>query len=573
MPKVQRTKAKRKTERSTGENQERAFIAASRRLDRSLEARFESAQKASTCHKIRTGRGLRITREAVKNEEMYEEEEDNFHRQRMRNLETQNDKLDMQLNMHPSYFTSGHRFMGSPYYSGPSPYLSRGYENGAPSTPQWYQAPRYMNPYGEASRSVPPYAPTDSWIQPQSNTRSMSYPSVALPPNAHGANLPGMSQPIESSFPAQRSLSASSANVEVTPGATWPQTPDPYSRSISRRMFYATLPNTPHAKPKRRRADRAVQRMGYQYGSFNEEAMHNVPAAQSQIRRYSAPQVHPMEQMVSGSASAAAGTMSRPAFDTSLSNSYFYGQTVMWNPYSEWHNSFRPDTREITAQPGAMVAPHGNHINSVAPEALAHQQGGEASRCSTTGSVSSELTVQPSTFVSQPSRIDHTSGSTSIASHSESPGLRNTDVEPIAQNSADSGPLQEPTANIDTNAQSNSVEPAAETESSNNFSTEFLSEAATPLNENSQESDIGLPELVAPDLIEDSAAESALDVSADLAPELDSSEVRFRCRGSLDPITGTEVSDDIWQECFNNGFWKPDSFDNSAFMPANSADE
>lgn len=86
-----------KTERTHEENQERcvrirhshfmpfltigclrAYIAASRRSDRSLEARVESARRASAIHKQRTGRGLRVTEQDVLNEEMYEEEDDDL---------------------------------------------------------------------------------------------------------------------------------------------------------------------------------------------------------------------------------------------------------------------------------------------------------------------------------------------------------------------------------------------------------------------------------------------------------------------------------------------------------------
>jgi hypothetical protein len=54
----------------------RAYIAASRRSDRSIEARLESARRASEIHKRRTGKALRVTEEDVRNEEMYEEEDD-----------------------------------------------------------------------------------------------------------------------------------------------------------------------------------------------------------------------------------------------------------------------------------------------------------------------------------------------------------------------------------------------------------------------------------------------------------------------------------------------------------------
>ncbi|KAM3502767.1 hypothetical protein MY10362_004638 [Beauveria mimosiformis] len=57
------------------ENQERAYVAASRRTDRSLEARYQSALMASQVHKRRTGKTLRVTHQIVRDEEMYEEED------------------------------------------------------------------------------------------------------------------------------------------------------------------------------------------------------------------------------------------------------------------------------------------------------------------------------------------------------------------------------------------------------------------------------------------------------------------------------------------------------------------
>ncbi|BFZ56793.1 hypothetical protein PYCC9005_003841 [Savitreella phatthalungensis] len=68
----------RKSERTHEENQERAYIAASRRTDRSLEARMESARRASEIHKRRTGKALKISEQDVINEEMYEEEDDDL---------------------------------------------------------------------------------------------------------------------------------------------------------------------------------------------------------------------------------------------------------------------------------------------------------------------------------------------------------------------------------------------------------------------------------------------------------------------------------------------------------------
>ncbi|KAK1051667.1 hypothetical protein LTR74_016740 [Friedmanniomyces endolithicus] len=82
-----------KTERTHEENQERAYIAASRRSDRGLQARVESARRASEIHKRRTDRSLRVTEQDVVNEEMYEEEDDDLPMQYRRltaHLQTQN---------------------------------------------------------------------------------------------------------------------------------------------------------------------------------------------------------------------------------------------------------------------------------------------------------------------------------------------------------------------------------------------------------------------------------------------------------------------------------------------------
>ncbi|KAM4056616.1 hypothetical protein HRG_003485 [Hirsutella rhossiliensis] len=77
---VSMDQSQRKSERSHEENQERAYIAASRRADRSIEARVQSARMASDIHKKRTGKGFRITEEIVMKEEMYEEEDDDYPR-------------------------------------------------------------------------------------------------------------------------------------------------------------------------------------------------------------------------------------------------------------------------------------------------------------------------------------------------------------------------------------------------------------------------------------------------------------------------------------------------------------
>ncbi|OJJ47516.1 hypothetical protein ASPZODRAFT_165661 [Penicilliopsis zonata CBS 506.65] len=86
--------------RSREENQERAFIAASRRKDRSLDARLESANRASMLHKKRTGKALHITKEIVEKEAMYEEVDERYQEKRIRMLQAQNLQIEEEFQRH-----------------------------------------------------------------------------------------------------------------------------------------------------------------------------------------------------------------------------------------------------------------------------------------------------------------------------------------------------------------------------------------------------------------------------------------------------------------------------------------
>ncbi|KAL1968918.1 hypothetical protein VTN77DRAFT_1279 [Rasamsonia byssochlamydoides] len=83
--------------RTREENQERAFVAASRRKDRSLDARLESANRASALHKKRTGKALNITKEIVEKEAMYEEVDERYQEKRLRMLQAQNMQIEEQF--------------------------------------------------------------------------------------------------------------------------------------------------------------------------------------------------------------------------------------------------------------------------------------------------------------------------------------------------------------------------------------------------------------------------------------------------------------------------------------------
>ncbi|EHA19168.1 hypothetical protein ASPNIDRAFT_187263, partial [Aspergillus niger ATCC 1015] len=75
-----------------------AFIAASRRKDRSLDARVESANRASSLHKQRTGKALLISREIVEREAMYEEVDDRYQEKINRMLHAQSMQLQTEFN-------------------------------------------------------------------------------------------------------------------------------------------------------------------------------------------------------------------------------------------------------------------------------------------------------------------------------------------------------------------------------------------------------------------------------------------------------------------------------------------
>ncbi|KZN90114.1 hypothetical protein EN45_002250 [Penicillium chrysogenum] len=86
--------------RSREENQERAFIAASRRKDRSLDARVKSANRASSLHKRRTGRAFHITKEIVEEEGVYEEVDERYQAKRILMLQNQTLQIKEQFYRH-----------------------------------------------------------------------------------------------------------------------------------------------------------------------------------------------------------------------------------------------------------------------------------------------------------------------------------------------------------------------------------------------------------------------------------------------------------------------------------------
>ncbi|KAK4998136.1 hypothetical protein LTR66_002585 [Elasticomyces elasticus] len=218
-----------KTERTHEENQERAYIAASRRSDRSLEARVESARRASVIHQRRTGRSLRVTEQDVVNEEMYEEEDDDLpmqYRRLMAHLQTTNAEFDRRLT---AYLTN-HMAMRTAIGQA----ISDGYSQQPYPGQQIVNQPQYV----QSSYPTPMIPPQMIHRSPHSYRKS-PYPMPA--PQVHGSNLQGRSI----SLAAPQELGSYPPNPATTSLVEAMKQDDVRSMSLSAQPV---VPQTPHSQ-------------------------------------------------------------------------------------------------------------------------------------------------------------------------------------------------------------------------------------------------------------------------------------------------------------------------------------
>ena len=155
-----------------------AYIAASRRSDRSLEARVESARRASEIHKRRTGRSLRVTEQDVVNEEMYEEEDDDLpvqYRRLTAHLQTGSADFNRRL----SNYLTNHVAMRSALDQA----ITNAYAQQYPNAPQFaHNQSNYPSPFSPqsmksqpSSKSYQPYpTPGTQGYRPGHAARSAS---------------------------------------------------------------------------------------------------------------------------------------------------------------------------------------------------------------------------------------------------------------------------------------------------------------------------------------------------------------------------------------------------------------
>ncbi|KAL8862499.1 MAG: hypothetical protein Q9178_000997 [Gyalolechia marmorata] len=204
-----------KTERTHEENQERAYIAASRRSDRSLEARVESARRASEIHKRRTGRSLRVTEQDVVNEEMYEEEDDDLPMQ-YRRLTAHLQTGSADFNRRLSAYLTNHVAMRSALDQA----ITNSYAQQYPNAPQFAHNQPAMYPSPFVHQGMTPVQTPQSYMQPPfpSATTANFRPSSARPVSATGHHSPNsyVQSPTTSSpvdIPDQRRSSAQSKSA------------------------------------------------------------------------------------------------------------------------------------------------------------------------------------------------------------------------------------------------------------------------------------------------------------------------------------------------------------------------
>ena len=216
--------------------QQRAYIAASRRSDRSLEARVESARRASEIHKRRTGRSLRVTEQDVVNEEMYEEEDDDLPQQYRRltaHLQTGSADFNRRLaayltnhvamrsaldqaitNSYAQQYPNAPQFAHNNQAMFPSPFMPHGMPAGMPPQLQpMSQPPRITQPSSQPYRQSPYPMPGAPGYRPHSHKLSTSISKTL--------DLPGYSQssPVDSNHHACYTTNpTSSSTPSITSG-------------------------------------------------------------------------------------------------------------------------------------------------------------------------------------------------------------------------------------------------------------------------------------------------------------------------------------------------------------------
>ncbi|KAI0432467.1 hypothetical protein F5Y09DRAFT_145239 [Xylaria sp. FL1042] len=237
-----------KTERSHEENQERAYIAASRRADRSLEARVQSAKMASDIHRKRTGRGLKVSEEIVLKEEMYEEMEDDMPRSYKSlavHLQTDSPELNHRVS---AYIASQTAMATMAKYNEINKMFSEAFPRAASYSQQAHNS-LYMSPLMNSHHSPSHQGPTASSITRNHSVSAQSHSSVAdssmpnLSPD-HTPSVVSVHTPDLSPTATSTDATEPASTPYQMPQSAFPSLPlDPQLAQQSTSSFTSELPN------------------------------------------------------------------------------------------------------------------------------------------------------------------------------------------------------------------------------------------------------------------------------------------------------------------------------------------
>ncbi|KAF1839737.1 hypothetical protein BDW02DRAFT_8203 [Decorospora gaudefroyi] len=309
-----------KTERTHEENQERAYIAASRRSDRSLEARIESARRASEIHKKRTGRALRVTEQDVINEEMYEEEDDD--------LPTQYQRLNAHLHTTSVMFNKKLHDYIATQHGVRNMFMSQ-YQNQGPTYPQY--GPQY--PANGGSFPQP-----NNWLNPS-----------MLPPQQFAPSSPQGFQHAQSFTPTtpqpQQGYRQSPYHI--------PQRTQSQQRALSIQLPHGSSHLDPSVQPASAGAttpqSEATRRLSLPPHAFQQQTQAVETASRPSLSRSSTAQSIQQRQSSSPqTASPTAGSVnetSRVQSDPNTPSSYTYSPTNY--PYSSQALNTNPLTLSL----------------------------------------------------------------------------------------------------------------------------------------------------------------------------------------------------------------------------------
>ncbi|KAK4131439.1 hypothetical protein BT67DRAFT_444688 [Trichocladium antarcticum] len=222
-----------KTQRNL-KNVERAFIAASRRADRDPDARLHSARRASKIHKQRTGKGLKISREIVLREEMYEEEEDDMPRSfRAFGVNAQSSTLSSDYPPNTDMAKIARQIEIERRFAEQFPTLQLSRRPG--------QAHGYPQHLDQAPRQL--HARTASMSQYQHGTKSRNQPSPLAPPVSYPLPPTPQSRSISPNVLESSTTRPGSANSDPLPAPIPIHVPE--GLAATRRWTIAGIPDDP----------------------------------------------------------------------------------------------------------------------------------------------------------------------------------------------------------------------------------------------------------------------------------------------------------------------------------------